>query len=351
MDVGLVCDSCSTFNPIGVPQCSRCGAALSLDKLPPGQSSNQSPGPSPSQPPGQPPAPSSSQPARQPPASEARRGYVDDTMARVRHDIPDDEPGTGTLIRGTPERAASTPPAPPVEHTIRSTSDKPRSPRRTQLFGAMQEAHAKLVLIKGGGQAGVSFTLAGDEHLIGRHDTAIVFEDDPFLSPLHANFLYRFGALMVRDEGSTNGVYIRIQGEVPIHFGDRFLVGEQVLEVQATPDTGAPEPIDDGTYFFASPRRPSHFRVVQRLLGGETGLAYRALAPRAGIGREGNDIDFPDDPFISGRHAQLSLKNNRLTLTDLDSKNGTFLRINGEHPLKHGDYVFMGQQLLRVEIV
>ena len=41
----------------------------------------------------------------------------------------------------------------------------------------------------------------------------------------------------------------------------------------------------------------------------------------------------------------------RLTLTDLTSKNGTFLRIAGERALVHGDYVFMGQQLLRVEIV
>jgi DNA-directed RNA polymerase specialized sigma24 family protein len=40
-----------------------------------------------------------------------------------------------------------------------------------------------------------------------------------------------------------------------------------------------------------------------------------------------------------------------LTLTDLGSKNGTFLRINGDTVLEHGDYVFMGQQLLRVEIV
>lgn len=226
-----------------------------------------------------------------------------------------------------------------------------RSAKQTMAFNAMQEARAKLVLIKGGGMAGVSFTLAGEEHLVGRTGTPILFEEDPFLSPVHANFLYRFGTLFVQDEGSVNGVYIRIQGEVPISIGDRFLVGEQVLELQPTPDDLIPEPIDDGTYFFASPRRPSHFRVVQRLLGGDTGLAFRALSPMVSIGREGNDIDFPDDPFISGRHARLALKNNQMTLTDLDSKNGTFLRVNGEYPLKHGDYVFMGQQLLRVEIV
>ena len=37
-------------------------------------------------------------------------------------------------------------------------------------------------------------------------------------------------------------------------------------------------------------------------------------------------------------------------LVDLGSKNGTFLRIHEEAPLQHGDYVFIGQQLLRVEV-
>ena len=80
-------------------------------------------------------------------------------------------------------------------------------------------------------------------------------------------------------------------------------------------------------------------------------MAYRPQSDVIRIGREGNDINFPDDPFISGHHAQVSFSDGRLTLTDLGSKNGTFVRINDEQVLEHGDYVFMGQQLLRVEIV
>jgi len=34
MDVGLVCDACSALTPIGVPQCTRCGAAVALDPRP-----------------------------------------------------------------------------------------------------------------------------------------------------------------------------------------------------------------------------------------------------------------------------------------------------------------------------
>src|ERR1041385_8267721 len=34
MDVGLVCDACSALTPIGVPLCTRCGAAVALDPRP-----------------------------------------------------------------------------------------------------------------------------------------------------------------------------------------------------------------------------------------------------------------------------------------------------------------------------
>jgi len=219
-------------------------------------------------------------------------------------------------------------------------------------FGAMQETRARLTLIKGDGLDGVSFTLAGDEHTAGREDAALLFDEDPFLSPIHANFFYEKNKLMVRDEDSVNGVYMRIRGAHELEMGDRFLVGEQLLEVQPTPTEEEPaEPAGDGTYYFASPRRASHFRVVQQLRGGDTGLAYRAQSEVVSLGREGNDVNFPDDPFISGNHAQVAYSAGKLTLYDLNSKNGTFLRIGKQRLLNHGDYVFMGQQLLRVEIV
>jgi pSer/pThr/pTyr-binding forkhead associated (FHA) protein len=221
---------------------------------------------------------------------------------------------------------------------------------KTMFFGAMQAAHAKLVLIKGDGLDGVSFTLAGRDHLAGRIDAPLLFEEDPFLSPTHANFLWEDGTLAVRDEDSVNGVYLRIRGSCPVRAGDRFLVGEQVLDIEASPHNEI-EPEDDGTYYFSSPRHSGHFRVVQVLRGGDTGLAVVAHSDSLTLGREDNDINFPDDPFISGHHARVSYQAGQLTLTDMGSKNGTFLQVRGERQLTHGDYVFMGQQLLRVEIV
>ena len=330
MDVGLVCDTCSTFNPMGAKVCTRCGDQLSLDPPKPGET------------------------------------FADDDVTRVgglKMTLPamipcpacGEELPTGhqfcgacgtriTGLGGTQGKQTA-----PVPRAPKRMGTRPV--RRTQFFGAMQGPRAKLVVIRGDGMDGVSFTLAGKEHQVGRSDTAILFEDDVFISPVHANFLYEDGQLIVRDEGSVNGVYMRIKGTVPIEAGARFLVGEQLLEVEAQPENIGPQPTDDGTYFFTSPPRPAYFRLLQRLQGGQLGLLMPAREPELHIGREDNDVNFPDDPFISGHHARLAFDGDQLTLTDLDSKNGTFLRIDGQQLLNHGDYVFMGQQLLRVEIV
>jgi len=314
MDVGLVCDQCSTLGAMGTARCGRCGSALSLDdKTRAGQ-------PPASRPPAAPdPKASVPCPECNSPVLPGNR-FCGECGARM--DIP----------------------------RPRATPSPEKSGRRTQFFGAIQAARAKLTLIRGDGLDGVSFTLAGEDHLAGRIDCPILFAEDPFLSPTHANFFYRDGKLIVRDESSTNGVFVRVTGSVEIPLGSKFLVGEQMLEATLVPDV-PDEAIEDGTYFFASPRRGGVLRVQQTLRGGEGGVAFCTATGTVRMGREGNDLDFPDDPFISGHHAQVAWESGRLVLTDLGSKIGTFVRIAGEKQLAHGDYVFMGQQLLRVEIV
>jgi pSer/pThr/pTyr-binding forkhead associated (FHA) protein len=225
-------------------------------------------------------------------------------------------------------------------------------PGRSTLFfgGTMQQARARLTLIRGDGEDGVTFTLAGTDHLAGRGECPISFPDDPHLSPIHCNFRYANGALSVRDEGSLNGVFVRINGTVRIEPGTTVLVGEQVLSVSPAKQF-EDIPDSEGTYFSASMMRPATIEIVQQLRGGASGWVFRPDTEAVSLGREGNDINFPDDPFISGRHAQIQLTAGVLSVSDLGSRNGTFVRVTGERVLKHGDYVFLGQQLLRVEIV
>jgi pSer/pThr/pTyr-binding forkhead associated (FHA) protein len=223
---------------------------------------------------------------------------------------------------------------------------------KTLFFGAMQTpGRAKLILIKGQGMDGMTYYLQSTEHIAGRSEGPIQFNEvDPLLSPRHASFCYKDTQLMVKDLDSTNGVFLRARAPVKLRSGDTFLVGEQLLRVERCTLDEAPIHDDVGTYFYASPRTPCAFKLIQLLHGGAEGASFCPAKGSVRIGRDGNDLNFPDDHFISGTHAEVTATPDGFTLTDLGSKNGTFHRITSESPLHHGDYVFIGQQLLRVEI-
>jgi len=217
-------------------------------------------------------------------------------------------------------------------------------------FGDMQNpTKAKLILIRGEGMDGLSFHLKAEQHIIGR-EGQLIFPDDPFVSPKHANFFYRRNKLVVRDEGSLNGVFVRVRGTQPIAIGDVFLAGEQVFRVELPQEVTDDGPDEDGTSFYASPKREGDFRLCQIFRGGTPGITVTARQQSMVVGRDGADLNFPHDPYMSGEHCKVALEGEQIVLTDLESRNGTYVRIVNERELEHGDYLFIGRKLLRVEL-
>ncbi len=220
---------------------------------------------------------------------------------------------------------------------------------RTHFFGQLQTpGKAKLILIRGEGVEGLSYQLNAEQHVVGRVGQ-LVLPDDPFVSPRHANLFYRAGKLVVRDEGSLNGVYWRVRGTIEVSVGDHFLAGEQLFRIDG-PMKASDGPAPDGTYFYSSPKHPAQFKLVQILQGGTPAMAVCARGSGLQIGREGGDLNFPIDLYMSASHCRLEESGGRLTLTDLNSRNGTYVRLQVEKELAHGDYLFIGRKLLRVEV-
>jgi pSer/pThr/pTyr-binding forkhead associated (FHA) protein len=219
-------------------------------------------------------------------------------------------------------------------------------------FGALQQQNIipRLVVIKGEGGDGATYHLQGVTTIIGRLDGDIKFTEDLFLSPKHAKFTAQDGRLFVQDLDSENGVFLRIKKPTVVNDGDHVLVGEQLLRISSEPfSDGSPD--RDGTYFYGSPRPSGRFRMIQCLAGGGEGQVATAEGSSLTLGREGNNLNFPNDRFISGHHARIvRSEDGEIILTDLGSRNGTFICLKSAQELFHGDYLFLGQQLLRVEI-
>jgi pSer/pThr/pTyr-binding forkhead associated (FHA) protein len=323
MDLGLACHVCGQLNQMSAHACGRCGTVLA-----PAGGGGPHPAAYGAGPP--PPASPSVHTAVRSAGTPVDTGMLD-TTPQQRFD-----PATGQRLAGSD----------PME-----AMDQPGS--KTLFFGALQQQPVvpRLVVIKGEGGDGNTYHLHGTTTIIGRNGGEITFIEDPFLSPTHAKFTSQNGRLFVQDLGSANGVFLRIKKPTPLRDGMTMLVGEQLLRLERRPfSDGAPN--DDGTYFYGSPRPAGTFRVVQCLAGGGEGRVATADNATLSMGREGNTLNFPDDRFISGHHARLDAASDGddVILTDTGSRNGTFIRIEGAQELFHGDYLFVGQQLLRVEI-
>ena len=91
-------------------------------------------------------------------------------------------------------------------------------------------------------------------------------------------------------------------------------------------------------------------RVVVVAGDGVDGNGYLLKGDSVLIGRESGEIRFPEDGYVSGSHLRISNHGARYTLMDLNSSNGTFIRVAQEETVGSGTFVLIGQQLFRVEV-
>jgi hypothetical protein len=93
---------------------------------------------------------------------------------------------------------------------------------------------------------------------------------------------------------------------------------------------------------------PRHFRlhVLRSLTGGPE--RYEPAGDHAIIGSSGA-VNLPGERFCHPREAELTYRQGRLWLSDLEGGNGVFLRIRTPVELELGDEFLIGDQLLRVD--
>ncbi|UCH28331.1 MAG: FHA domain-containing protein [Myxococcales bacterium] len=206
---------------------------------------------------------------------------------------------------------------------------------------------ARLILIQPDGSEGEAFPLSAGPTLIGR-STGGIFASDAYLSPEHAEFRFEGDQLVVRDMESLNGVYIRIDPEVPIELfdGSVFRVGQEILRFEAPT---APDPAPDGTQHAGSPHHGFVGRISLVIGRDATGNSYPVPPQGIHLGRERGDVLFPEDGYVSGLHCRIHSEVGHVFLTDVGSSNGTFVRVSNESFVPQGTFVLMGQQLFRAE--
>jgi pSer/pThr/pTyr-binding forkhead associated (FHA) protein len=212
---------------------------------------------------------------------------------------------------------------------------------------AVGKKEHRLVVLRAGGVGNTFFNIAAGRTLCGRSAEAHLMIDDAFISPRHAEFIRGDDGVRVSDLNSANGIFLRVRGEAQLQAGDELRIGRQRVRLEATPRIDAQS---EGSRVWGTPQPGHRFRLVHLLEGGGTGDALPVRDGEYLLGRETGGMTFPADPSVSSRHAVLAIQGENTLVRDLQSANGTFLRVHQEAVLQDGDLLLLGTQQLRYEL-
>jgi pSer/pThr/pTyr-binding forkhead associated (FHA) protein len=102
----------------------------------------------------------------------------------------------------------------------------------TEVMGSPNPGYwGKITVVIGNGVDGSAYPLLGDSVTLGRERGDINFPDDGYVSGLHARLSCRDGKVFLADMGSSNGTFIKIQGEREIPNDSFILLGQQLFKL------------------------------------------------------------------------------------------------------------------------
>ena len=234
------------------------------------------------------------------------------------YSVEDNEPTTGleTLEATTDALGEDLPPTAPVDPAVAA----PKAD--TQL--------AQLLVLEGE-EPGSVLPLNAEETAFGRAQGDHTFPLDIFMSGRHAKITKRDGRFVLVDVGSRNGTFLKIRGATPLKDGDVILAGKQLLRFD--PDHASGRPC-----------------LSVMLHSGAVGDTLELKPSETTIGRTDADFTFPDDLTLADTHAVVARKEGGYFVSDLGSKNGTFLRVKSDVELEEGDIVILGRHIFRFEL-
>lgn len=208
----------------------------------------------------------------------------------------------------------------------------------------------ELTQLDDAGQVVGSHRLKREETSVGRMDADITFPEDPFVSPIHAQFSVRAGEVYLRDLGSRNGTWYFLPGPYLMQDGDLFLVGSQVLRFRRLGYPGPHPPEQDQTRRLGSSTPGADIASLAQLRGDGSIRDVLHLSPGRDvtIGRDHGDWVFPYDLSMSGRHAQVLSRDADFLIVDAESRNGVAVAVRGEIRLPPGARLLVGDKILRL---
>jgi len=253
-------------------------------------------------------APSAKAPTTSPPPVPGKR-------APVRTETVEAVPQQGTVIAPPPSKPAAAPAVTGRTVPPGAGPNEELAPVRFVMLGTQGEPIAEQLVAPGG-----SFD-------IGRMRNE-PWNDDEFIEPQHARLVPMRGGVRVDELTPRGAVFRRLRERTPLQDGDQLRVGQSLLVYERA----AEEPGAGPWGRVIAHAHPDGIATAIPL--GEAGLM---------VGREIGEVTLPQDTFVSSTHCRVVCNDGGVFVEDLDSSNGTYLRLRSGQWVPFDEFLLIGQ--------
>jgi pSer/pThr/pTyr-binding forkhead associated (FHA) protein len=111
-------------------------------------------------------------------------------------------------------------------------STMPTTPDGVERLGSPSKDYiGRIALVIGRDATGNAYPVPNTGIHLGRERGDVLFPEDGYVSGLHCRLVPQGNYLLLTDLGSSNGTFIRVQGEAEVINGDILLMGQQLFRI------------------------------------------------------------------------------------------------------------------------
>lgn len=168
---------------------------------------------------------------------------------------------------------------------------------------------------------------------------------DPRIAALEGHLYVDEDVLWVEPTADGTGLYRRLRGEEPLVPGDVVLMGDVAAVFTNVPPS---PPVDGDRMVLGGTANTPCGRLAFLRRDGTPGPLHDLPAGKTIVGRTDGHLNFPNDSRLSRRHARFFASDRGVTVEDLGSRNGTYVRVRERTQIETGDALRIGAAGLQI---
>jgi len=239
------------------------------------------------------------------------------------------------IVQGSESAPPAKPPTPAPEPKPAPEPEPPPEPPKALFI-------IRLLLPDGDRK---SIPVADEPVTIGSGLDEVGLTGDPKLGKGEARVFCEDGELFIEPAEEASGIFRRILAEEELGRGDVVLIGDIAARFEPV-DAGTP--VDGSVQVLGGGANTACGRVSFLRRDGTDGPIHDLPAGKTIVGRTDGHLNFPLDSRLSRRHVRFFASDQGVTIEDLDSRNGTYIRVRRRMRLRLGDALRVGSAGIQI---